>query len=129
MATYLHDIGSSLVGNASIVPAGARTANTAGVGVDLLAGDGTCNVIVEAGVVTDGTWTITVQESTDNATWTAITMAGTLSTLTSATASGFTQAAVFNRTKRYCVANATQVNASSGACFSVAIVEQKKFVV
>lgn len=54
----------------SLVPA-ARTATANGTGVDT-AGYESAMVVVSTGTITDGTHTIEVQESADNATFTAV---------------------------------------------------------
>lgn len=55
----------------SIAPAAYATATTNGASADLK-GYRSAEVIVNSGVDTDGTHTITIQESDDNSTWSAV---------------------------------------------------------
>lgn len=130
MSTYARDLGSNLNSVASSLrPAVIRTTTANGTGIDLLNSDGLCNVEVTAGAITDGTHTITVEESDDNSTFVAVTLQQTLTALTSATVAGTVQFATFNRTKRY-VRAVTTVTGSpgTGGYYAVNIFEQKKVV-
>ncbi len=129
MSTYARDFKSNLLSVSSLVPAVLRTATANGAGVDMLLGDGLCNVEVVNGVITDGTHTITVEESTDNSTFTAVTLSQTLTALSSASVSGTVQYATFNRTKRYARAVVTVAGSpGTGGYYAVQLIEQKKTV-
>jgi hypothetical protein len=66
----MRDLGKRISVAQSLAPA-ARTASANGTGVDLANYDGAV-VVVETGTITDGTHAITVEESTDNSTFTAV---------------------------------------------------------
>lgn len=59
----------------SIVPAAARTTTTTGTAVDRMTDQGgfrSALVVIHTGTITDGTHTVTVQDSPDNTNWTAV---------------------------------------------------------
>ena len=65
------DLVSNILAALSIAPAANRTATTEGTGVDLRGFDSAA-VIFNFGVVTDGGWTIGIEESDDDSTYTAV---------------------------------------------------------
>jgi hypothetical protein len=59
----------------SIVPAVARTTTTTGTAVDRMTDQGgfrSALIVIHTGTITDGTHTVTVQDSPDNTNWTAV---------------------------------------------------------
>lgn len=77
--------------------------------------------VVQAGTITDGTYAIKLQESTDNSTWTDI--SGATASLTTTNASSNTIIA-FYRTKRYLRAVVTSTGVTSGGLFAILGVSQ-----
>lgn len=72
----MRDIGQILNTTQSVLPAAARTNGTvSGTGVDLGNFDGALAVI-HAGVITDGSHVVTIEESPDNSVWAAVGAAG-----------------------------------------------------
>ncbi|MCZ2340420.1 MAG: hypothetical protein LC104_01330 [Bacteroidales bacterium] len=72
MATALHDCASAAVLGASFPPA-VLSGSANGAGVDLSAGDGNAFALVALGEISDGaTVDVTVQESSDGSSWTAV---------------------------------------------------------
>lgn len=130
MAMYFHDPRTNLIAGASINPAAIFTTTQTGEGVDLLQGDGLCSVEVTNGEVTDGTFTIGVQESSDNSSFSAITPPDdTAIVITSATTAGTVQYVSFQRTLRYVrvVCTVTGSPGTGGYVFAN-VMEQKKYI-
>lgn len=66
---------NTALAKSSIVPAVARTTTTTGSTVDLMTDQGgfrSALVVIHTGTITDGTHTVTVQDSPDNTNWTAV---------------------------------------------------------
>lgn len=109
----------------SIVPVlVAATAN--GTGVDLL-GFGTATVVVNAGVITDGTHTLKVQDSPDNSTFTdvaAASLSGALTALTSGAGGSATQKVGYLGGQRYIRAVTTVTGSpSTGGVYGVSVIK------
>jgi len=130
MAMYFHDPSTNLIAVGSIVEGAQITATTNGVGAVMLQGDGLCSVEVSNGVITDGTHTISVQESADNVTFSTITIPDDSAiVLTSATVSGSVQYVSFQRTLRYLRVVSTVTGApGTGGYYSARAMEQKKYI-
>lgn len=63
---------NTCLARSTIAPGAARTANTTGATVDRMTDTGgfrSAMVIVQTGTITDGTFTVTVQDSPDGTTW------------------------------------------------------------
>lgn len=117
MATV--DLYSNLSAATTLAPA-ARTANATGTTVDLQNFDG---ALIQAlvGTITDGTHSLTVQESADGTTFTdvdAADMQGSFAAL----ASGTNQKVGYLGSKRYVRVNAGVSGATSGGVYGVLVV-------
>lgn len=124
MSTYIDDLKNSVVADTSIAPA-TITSTTTGSAVDLGDGDGGSTAVVVAGVITDGTHTLTFTESdTSGGAYTAVPVADTRA-LTSAD-SGNTVLVNFKRSKRYVKAVSTVASATTGGIYGIALLAQKK---
>lgn len=89
----------------------ARAANANGTGVDCKEYEGPLMASVEYGVLTDGAYQFSLEESTDNSTFTAITpLVGTLPIISASTG---VQRVMFKRTKRYVRGVITETSAGS----------------
>jgi hypothetical protein len=126
--TFIRDLPNNLVSGASLNPA-ARTATASGTGVDLIEGDGLCFAVVYSGTTTDGTHTYSVEESSDNSTFSAVTPIDSLTAVTSATTAGNLQVVKFQRTLRYCRVKVTVTGSpGTGSVSGAWIGQQKKSV-
>jgi hypothetical protein len=70
-----HSLYNVALTKSTILPAAARTASTTGTAVDRMTDEGgfrSALVVVHAGVVTDGTHTVEVQDSPNGSDWTAV---------------------------------------------------------
>lgn len=117
----LHENISSVVG---IAPAANRTATTTGGTVDL-AGYRSAAVLVQFGVVTDGTWTPSLEESDNDSDWSAVAAADIAGTFTATTSSNddTVQEVSYLGTNRYIRVVVTETVASStGALFNAVVV-------
>ena len=123
MSSWWKDLKNSIVGGISLRPA-ARTSTGNGSGVDLLTGDGGSCAIIQAGTITDGTHTVTVEESNDNSTYTAV--SGADSKALAAADSDTVTLLNFTRTKRYVRAVTTVAGATTGGLYGVAVHAMKK---
>jgi hypothetical protein len=108
----------------SFVPA-ARTSTANGTGVDLVGYDKAA-VVVSAGVVTDGTHTLSLEESDDNSSFTAVAagnLSGSFTALTSGAGGSATQEVGYLGTKRYIRAVTTVTGSpSTGGVYSVIVI-------
>lgn len=108
----------------SIAPAAALTATTTGTGVDL-AGYRSAAVIVHAGVVTDGTFTPSLEESDSSGTgYTAVAagdLDGTFAAITSATDLNVQEVGYLG-SKRYIRVVLTETVASTGGLITATVV-------
>lgn len=102
MATVARDLKNQLV-EGICVPLAVYTADSATpTAVDMLNGDGLCNVAVYLGTIhADTTGTITVEESEDNSTFTAVTLESGATLTFDGDDDGTVLRATFQRTKRY----------------------------
>jgi len=127
MSTQARDLKNNLLSAASLNPA-ARTATANGAAADMITGDGLCSITVFNGTITDGTHTITVQESDDSAftSPSAVTLLDSLTALTSGVAAGTIQRAKFQRSKRYVRAVTTVAGATTGGVYGAFFDQQLK---
>jgi hypothetical protein len=109
--------------------AAARAATANGTGVDCKDLEGPLTAVVEAGVCTDGNYDFTIEESSDDSTYTAITpYKGTFATITSA-ADELVQTVQFKRSKRYVRGVITESSAgSTGVVCAMLLIGRKKSV-
>ena len=114
----LRDLTDNVVITQSLAPA-SRTADADGTGIDIRAYD-SCVMVVQAGVVTAGEFTIALEESDDDVTYTAVAAAdlqdsgdGTSITVNSSTASS-TQRVGYIGNSRYVRASATTTGSPTG---------------
>ncbi|KND29919.1 hypothetical protein [Streptomyces stelliscabiei] len=71
----MKDAYSNLLVKTSLAPTAARTASANGTAVDRAEDSSMyqdCLIVIQAGVVTDGTHTFEVQDSDDNSSWAAV---------------------------------------------------------
>jgi len=117
MATV--DLYNNLNVVATLAPA-ARTAAGTGTAVDLQGYEG---ALIQAvvGTITDGTHTLTVEESADGTTWTAVAAANLQGSFANL-ASNVNQKVGYLGTKRYIRVNATVSGATTGGVYAVAVV-------
>lgn len=104
---------------ASLGPA-ARTATVNGTGVDLATFEG-AGVLIVSGTVTDGVHTPSLQESTDNTTFTNV-AAGDMDGTFAVLASGVNQKVGYVGAKRYLRVVMTITGATTGAVSTALIV-------
>lgn len=127
--TYPRDLKSNLVEKITL-PLAVYTGDQATpTGVDMLDGDGQCNVAVYLGTIhADTTGAVTVEESTDNVTFTAVTLDGSATLTYTGTADNTVLRATFQRTKRYVRTPLASGGATESAGVCVVVAQQKKFV-
>lgn len=117
----------------SLLPAAIRTASANGTAVDCLQMDDVIHVILTAGVITDGTHAIKVEESdASGGTYTEITASGGtgFTSLTSSAGGSACQVKQYQRTKRYVrVASTVTGSPSTGGFYSANVLGIKKSVV
>lgn len=106
----------------SLSPA-ARTASANGAGVDLQGFD-SATLVVCTGTITDGTHTITVEESDDNSVFTAVAAADLIGAGPAVVAANDDVQFEFGYkgTKRYVRAVATVAGATTGGIYAVCVV-------
>lgn len=115
----LHNAISTAV---TIAPAANRTATTNGTGIDL-AGYRSAVALVQFGVVTDGTWTPTIEESDDNSSFATATDISGSFTATTSSNDETVQEVSYTGSKRYIRVVVTETVASTtGALFNALIV-------
>lgn len=120
MSNIKKDLNKQLAPASTLVPA-VRTASANGTGVDL-AGYTKAMVLLEVGVIVDGTFAPTVEESDDNATFTAV-AAGNLSSAFVNAVSSTPQKVGYLGTKRYIRGVLTVTGApATGAPISMIVV-------
>ena len=105
----LRDLKNNLSPAQSLAPA-ARTASANGTGVDLQ-GYGSAMAQFDLGLYTDGSYTLSVEESSDDSTYTVVAAAdleGTLSVVDDATKDNTIQRVGYKGTKRYIRAVVTE---------------------
>jgi hypothetical protein len=121
----LRDIASNLDPVVAIAPAANRTATTTGSTVDLR-GYNSAMAVVHYGVITDGTWTASLEESDDDSTYTAVAAADLIGAFTTAGSATdlTTQKVGYRGDARYIRVVVTETTASStGALFSAVVVK------
>lgn len=99
----------------------ARTASENGASIDMQGFD-SCFAIVECGVITDGTHTPKLQESSDNTTFTDVAAADQIGTLAACTQNG-TQRVAYIGALRYVRVVMTVAGATTGALSSAVLVQ------
>lgn len=117
------DINKELACASTIAPAAALTATTTGTGVDL-AGYRSAAAVIHIGVVTDGTFVPTLEESDDNSSYSTVAagdLSGSFASITSA-ADETVQEVGYLGSKRYLRVVLTETVASTGALVSALIV-------
>lgn len=115
----MRDLKSYLSISKSLSPA-ARTASANGTGVDLR-GFNSAIVVFEAGTITDGTHTPSIEESDDNSTFTAVSADETHGTL-AALAANTPQRVGYIGSKRYIRGVITVAGATTGALTSCLVI-------
>lgn len=103
----------------SLAPA-ARTASANGSGVDL-ANFASATVAFVVGTITDGTHTPSVEESDDNAAFTAVAAADLIGSL-AALASNTNQRVGYRGSKRYIRAVSTVAGATTGGVYAAVVI-------
>ena len=103
----------------------ARAAAANGTGVDCAAYEGPMYAAVDYGVLTDGTYLFSLEESVDDSTYTAITpLVGAFATISASTGK---QEVMFKRSKRYVRGViAEPSNGSTGLVCSMTLMGRKK---
>lgn len=117
----LRDLVNNILFKQSLKPQ-ARTAAANGTGVDTR-GYGAVAFLVDKGVITDGTHVLTVEESDDDSTYTAIAAAdldGSFTPLTSAV-TATTQKVGYKGNMRYVRAVTTPSGTTTGGVYSVGV--------
>ena len=117
MATV--DLYNNLSAVTTLAPA-ARTAAATGAAADLQGYEGAMIQAV-VGTITDGTHTLTVEESADGTTWTAV-AAANLQGSFNALATNTNQKAGYLGAKRYLRVNTGITGATTGGVYAVAVV-------
>ncbi len=116
----MFDLVDNIAVEESITPA-AHTASANGAGIDLR-GYQAAVVIVDAGTITDGTHTISLEESDDNSTYTAV-AATDLQGSFANVASNTPQKVGYIGGKRYIRAVTTVSGATTGGIYGVAVIK------
>ena len=98
----------------------ARTATFNSTGVDLANYDGAM-VVIHPGTITDGTHTPTLQESSDNSTFSAVAASDMIGTL-AAIATNTVQRVGYIGSKRYIRLNVTVAGATTGGVYGANVV-------
>lgn len=127
---WLPDLTNSITG-ISLATAAARTTTANGSGVDMIHSDNSVTLQLISGAITDGTHTITVQESDDNSTYTTITAidGNAITALTSSAGGSAIVLKRYIRSKRYMRAVTTITGSPSTGGFYVAtFIASKKSV-
>ncbi len=121
MSAFLHDLPSN-ASFASLIAPTAATANATGTGVASLAGEGQEFALVQIGTPSSGaTITVSIEESNDQSTWTAISGA-----TTGAKSAAATLALTYTRSQSYVRARTVVTGSSPSIPVAVAIGQQKK---
>lgn len=125
--TYPRDLKASLVEKITL-PLAVYTGDQATpTGVDMGDGDGLCNVAVYLGTIhADTTGAVTVEESDDNVTFTAVTLEGSVTLTYTGTADNTVLRALFQRSKRYVRTPLNSGGSTESAGVCVVVSEQKK---
>lgn len=113
------DLKNALNISTTLAPA-ARTASANGAGVDL-ANFGGAMFVAVVGVITDGTHALTVEESDDNAAFTAVAASDLVGSFANL-ASNANQEVGYRGAKRFVRVNAGVTGATTGGVYAVAVV-------
>jgi len=125
MSSWWNDLKNSILGAVSILAGTIHTATGNGTGIDLLTGDGGSCAIIQVGTITDGTHTITVEESDAvGGTYAAVPNAD--SKAIAAADSGLVYVLNFKRTNRWVRAVKTVAGATTGGHYGVSVHAMKK---
>ena len=126
---WLPDLTNSIVG-ISLIAGAAKTTTANGSGVDMIHSDFSFTLALISGTITDGTHTITVQESDDNSTFTTITAidGNGITALTSSAGGSAVVLKRYIRSKRYVRAVTTVSGATTGGFYSAIVLASKKSV-
>lgn len=119
----MRDINKAISTVTTIKPAASITATTTGTTVDLAGYRAAC-VVLHVGVVTDGTFTPTMEESDNDSDWSTVAagdLSGTFATVTSTT-DDLIQEVGYLGSKRYIRLLMTETVASAGAFFTATVV-------
>lgn len=116
----MFDLVDNIAVEESITPA-AHTANANGAGIDLR-GYQAAVVIVDAGTITDGTHTISLEESDDDSTYTAVAAADLQGSFANV-ASNTPQKVGYIGGKRYIRAVTTVSGATTGGIYGVSVIK------
>jgi len=104
----------------SLVPA-AYTANANGTGVDLQ-GFEAATVIVDVGAITDGTHVVSLEESDDDSTYSAVAAADLLGSFPASLSANSVYKVGYRGSKRYIRAVTAVSGATNGAVYGASIV-------
>ncbi len=126
---WLPDLTNSITG-ISLIAGAAKNATANGTGVDMIHSDFSFTLALISGTITDGTHTITVQESDDNSTFTTITAidGNGITALTSSAGGSAVVLKRYVRSKRYVRAVTTVSGATTGGFYSAIVLASKKSV-
>ena len=126
---WLPDLTNSITG-ISLIAGVAKNATANGTGVDMIHSDFSFTLALISGTITDGTHTITVQESDDNSTFTTITAidGNGITALTSSAGGSAVVLKRYVRSKRYVRAVTTVSGATTGGFYSAIVLASKKSV-
>lgn len=130
MATHVNDFANNTTIGSSLTYQ-TRNATAQGTGVDLQNGDGHCFGLIIAGVVSDGTHTVSVEESRNNnsadAGGAADPYAATSPVVAATPSSSSVSLFNFTRSKRYARAVTTVVAGTTGGIYGVLLGTIKKY--
>lgn len=120
-----NDLKNELLTGISLSPAANTNANTNGAGLDFVNGEQRCNVLIHAGtLLTNTVYYVTIQESSDNSTWTSPTDTTNTNTGNLNTSNSLTILS-FQRGKRYVRGVLTISGTGAGGQFGIVFAEQK----
>lgn len=130
-STMIHDFKNNVIMGQSLANQ-ARTSSANGTGIDMQAGEDQAFAIVDVNTVSDGTHTITFQESKNNNVADATGAADPYAAVVAADAnaalvSNVPQVLNIKRSKRYLRAVTTVSGTTTGANYGVLLGTQKKF--
>lgn len=118
----MKDLAGNIKVENTLKPA-AYTASTTGETIDLR-GYSSVAIQLLTGTITDGTHTLTVQESDDGSTWTDVDaeqLEGSFEDITAANAGN--QIIGYHNTKRYLRVNVAVTGATTGGVYAVAVIK------
>lgn len=124
--TWRRDMYQELAPAVSLAPA-ARTASANGTGVDLQNSQGNM-IMITAGTITDGTHAFSIEDSSDNSSFSAAAAAdvvGSLTSFTSGTSSGTVREASYIGSKRYIRVVVTASGTTTGGVYSAVVLRAR----